>query len=171
MCPCARPRLRRQSLRLRDICPHRAYPLSFGQFDGANVECAYHGWQFDAHTGQCREIPVAHCRFANSNASASTPEVFPAKNATATSGCSWPIPKAARLDELPPPAPEFPTFSRAATQMAQLWADLPCGIDQAIIGLMDPAHGLSSIRPGGGAPATAFATKPRSSSRFPTASA
>src|SRR5271169_3356367 len=39
---------------LRDVCPHRAFPLSFGQFDGKTVECAYHGWQFDAHTGQCR---------------------------------------------------------------------------------------------------------------------
>ena len=42
---------------LRDVCPHRAFPLSFGRFDGASVECAYHGWQFDAHTGQCRHIP------------------------------------------------------------------------------------------------------------------
>ena len=42
---------------LRDVCPHRAFPLSFGQFDGTAVECAYHGWQFDAHTGQCRAIP------------------------------------------------------------------------------------------------------------------
>ena len=42
---------------LRDICPHRAFPLSFGEFDGASVECAYHGWKFDAHTGQCRVIP------------------------------------------------------------------------------------------------------------------
>src|SRR5271154_2603740 len=31
---------------LRDVCPHRAFPLSFGQFDGKTVECAYHGWQF-----------------------------------------------------------------------------------------------------------------------------
>ena len=42
---------------LRDVCPHRAYPLSVGHFDGQHVECAYHGWQFDAHTGQCRTIP------------------------------------------------------------------------------------------------------------------
>ena len=42
---------------LRDVCPHRAFPLSFGRFDGTSVECAYHGWQFDAHTGQCRHIP------------------------------------------------------------------------------------------------------------------
>src|ERR1700674_2469144 len=42
---------------LRDVCPHRAFPLSAGQCDGQTVECAYHGWRFDAHTGQCREIP------------------------------------------------------------------------------------------------------------------
>ena len=24
---------------LRDICPHRAMPLSFGAFDGAEIEC------------------------------------------------------------------------------------------------------------------------------------
>ena len=48
---------RAKHLALRDVCPHRAFPLSFGQFDGASVECAYHGWQFDAHTGQCRTIP------------------------------------------------------------------------------------------------------------------
>src|ERR1700740_273975 len=42
---------------LRDVCPHRAFPLSFGQFDGKAVECAYHGWQFEAHTGECLVIP------------------------------------------------------------------------------------------------------------------
>ena len=42
---------------LRDVCPHRAFPLSFGQFDGKAVECAYHGWQFEAHTGECLAIP------------------------------------------------------------------------------------------------------------------
>ena len=28
-----------------------------GHCDGQTVECTYHGWRFDAHTGQCREIP------------------------------------------------------------------------------------------------------------------
>src|SRR2546429_6875755 len=42
---------------LRDACPHRGMPLSCGSFDGQLVECSYHGWKFDAHTGQCREIP------------------------------------------------------------------------------------------------------------------
>ena len=42
---------------LRDVCPHRAFPLSAGKCDGQSVECTYHGWRFEAHTGQCREIP------------------------------------------------------------------------------------------------------------------
>src|SRR5438128_7294444 len=28
---------------LRDICPHRGMPLSFGHFDGTRLECCYHG--------------------------------------------------------------------------------------------------------------------------------
>src|SRR5258708_860380 len=42
---------------LRDSCPHRGIPLSDGQFDGAQVECCYHGWKFDCHSGQCTAIP------------------------------------------------------------------------------------------------------------------
>ena len=37
---------------LRDICPHRGIPLSYGRFDGAEIECCYHGWRF-APTGRC----------------------------------------------------------------------------------------------------------------------
>src|SRR5215468_6963892 len=42
---------------LRDACPHRGMPLSCGQFDGEQVECSYHGWRFEAQSGQCRLIP------------------------------------------------------------------------------------------------------------------
>lgn len=38
---------------MRDICPHRAMPLSFGQMRDDCVECAYHGWRFDLRTGAC----------------------------------------------------------------------------------------------------------------------
>src|ERR1700743_386769 len=46
---------------LRDICPHRAAPLSAGRFhreaSGAEtVECPYHGWRFAAD-GACAAIP------------------------------------------------------------------------------------------------------------------
>src|ERR1700722_19156855 len=42
---------------LRDACPHRGMPLSCGRFDGGQLECSYHGWKFDAHSGQCQLIP------------------------------------------------------------------------------------------------------------------
>ena len=46
---------------LRDVCPHRAAPLSAGGFhrDAAGVEtvqCPYHGWRFGAD-GACAAIP------------------------------------------------------------------------------------------------------------------
>src|SRR5690242_10570054 len=46
---------------LRDICPHRAAPLSAGRLvkDGADeaVECPYHGWTFRARDGACTRVP------------------------------------------------------------------------------------------------------------------
>ena len=46
---------------LRDICPHRAVPLSAGRIiatDGAQtVECPYHGWRFGTQDGVCKQIP------------------------------------------------------------------------------------------------------------------
>ena len=40
-----------------DRCPHRGTKLSIGRVDGGRLECAYHGWQFDA-AGQCKHIPA-----------------------------------------------------------------------------------------------------------------
>ena len=42
---------------MRDSCPHRGIPLSYGRIDGSVVECSYHGWRIDACSGQCVEIP------------------------------------------------------------------------------------------------------------------
>src|SRR5437868_1781630 len=46
-----------EAFALRDACPHRGMPLSFGHFDGQLVQCSYHGWCFEAASGQCHEIP------------------------------------------------------------------------------------------------------------------
>ena len=127
---------------LRDVCPHRAFPLSFGRFDGSSVECAYHGWQFDAHTGQCRHIPslTAESKLKVDRIYAGS---FPCEE---RNGYIWaymtnpegraPVP----ADAAPMPAPELPTFSQRY-KIAHLWANLPCSVDHGIIGLMDPAHG------------------------------
>lgn len=41
---------------LVDRCPHRNAPLSAGSVRGGALQCAYHGWRFDA-AGACVAIP------------------------------------------------------------------------------------------------------------------
>ncbi len=94
---------------LRDSCPHRGIPLSYGHFDGKNVQCSYHGWEFDACSGRCVEIP--------SLTSADKLKVeriaaghFPCEE---RDGYVWVYVNApgTRLPEPVPAAPELPKFS------------------------------------------------------------
>jgi phenylpropionate dioxygenase-like ring-hydroxylating dioxygenase large terminal subunit len=122
---------------MRDSCPHRGIPLSYGRFDGKNLECSYHGWRFDACSGQCVEIPSLTNQdklrvgriFAGH---------YPCEE---LDGYVWVYMSAtgSRLGETVP-APKLPTFS-AKYKITQLACDLPAHVDHGIIGLMDPAHG------------------------------
>lgn len=128
---------------MRDSCPHRGIPLSYGWFDGQQVTCKYHGWSFEPVSGQCREIPslttgdsLDPCRIYAT--------AFPCQE---RDGHVWVyVPQSGRgrlrIEDLAqlPPLPEVPKFSRRF-HSAYLTADLPCNIDHGIIGLMDPAHG------------------------------
>jgi phenylpropionate dioxygenase-like ring-hydroxylating dioxygenase large terminal subunit len=129
---------------LRDACPHRGMPLSCGKFDGAQVECSYHGWRFDAHTGQCRLIPSLTAdqklhidRIYAGNYACEEHDrfiwVFVPEPGPQGTGFT-------RFVEAPFPAPRVPTFSDRY-KTAHLSAELPCSVDHGIIGLMDPAHG------------------------------
>ena len=40
-----------------DTCPHRGAQLSLGTFDGQRLQCAYHGWEFEA-AGRCVYQPA-----------------------------------------------------------------------------------------------------------------
>jgi len=129
---------------LRDACPHRGMPLSCGQLDGEQVECSYHGWRFDVHTGQCAAIPslVADQKlrvdriYAGSYPCEERDDfiwVFIPDPGPVGAGFTKPAPA-------PVPGPEIPKFSDRY-KLAYLTADLPCSVDHGIIGLMDPAHG------------------------------
>jgi phenylpropionate dioxygenase-like ring-hydroxylating dioxygenase large terminal subunit len=131
---------------MRDSCPHRGIPLSYGRFDGKNLECSYHGWKFDGCSGQCVEIP--------SLASQDKLKVerifaghYPCEE---QDGYVWVYMNAggrkaadaspdSRLERRPD-APKLATFSNRY-KSTHLACDLPSHVDQGIIGLMDPAHG------------------------------
>lgn len=127
---------------LRDICPHRAAPLSAGRLtmeaDGQeSVECPYHGWRFST-AGACVAIPsLAHDqdfevgRFAvrRYRVAESQGMVF-----------VWMAgdPKGARAPDEPPPT--FPGMVGGPAKLTETMV-LDAHIDHAVVGLMDPSHG------------------------------
>ena len=40
-----------------NVCPHRGGPLGQGVVEGGKIICPWHGWQFDAETGQSVQRP------------------------------------------------------------------------------------------------------------------
>jgi phenylpropionate dioxygenase-like ring-hydroxylating dioxygenase large terminal subunit len=129
---------------LQDACPHRGMPLSRGHFDGTQVECSYHGWRFDAHSGQCQAIPSLTADqkikvdriYAGSYACEEHDDfIWVFMPEVGGSGAGF-----TRRADPGTTAPRVPTFSDQY-KLAYLTADLPCSVDHGIIGLMDPAHG------------------------------
>ena len=122
---------------MRDICPHRAAPLSKGCIKDGTVECPYHGWRFGIEDGACKEIPAL-----TSKQTLETEKIkirtFPVRE---DGQLIW-IYISSNPKDISPPAinpPQFPfaTRKRAIDDSVVL----NCHVDHAVIGLMDPAHG------------------------------
>ena len=123
---------------MRDSCPHRGIPLSYGRFDGKNLECSYHGWKFDGCSGQCVEIPSL-----TSQDKLKVERIFAGHYPCEEhDGYVWVYvhEPASRLTATVLSAPKLATFSENY-KSTHLACDLPSHVDQGIIGLMDPAHG------------------------------
>ncbi len=123
---------------MRDSCPHRGIPLSHGRFDGKTVECSYHGWRFEACSGQCVEIPSL-----TGQDKLKVERIFAGHYpCEERDGYFWVYMNAAgaRLPDTAPEAPKLSTFSEKY-RITHLACELPSHVDQGIIGLMDPAHG------------------------------
>jgi phenylpropionate dioxygenase-like ring-hydroxylating dioxygenase large terminal subunit len=132
---------------MRDSCPHRGIPLSYGRIDGSAVECSYHGWRFDACSGRCIEIPSL-----TSQDKLKVERIFAGHYpCEERDGYVWVYMtsggrKAAdnspgtRLPDTIPEAPTLAVFSEKY-KITHLSCELPSHIDHGIIGLMDPAHG------------------------------
>jgi phenylpropionate dioxygenase-like ring-hydroxylating dioxygenase large terminal subunit len=123
---------------MRDSCPHRGIPLSYGRFDGRAVECSYHGWKFEACSAHCVEIPSL-----TSQDKLKVERIFAGHYpCEERDGYVWVFVNApgARLPETLPAVPELPVFSKSY-KIIHLDCELPSHVDQGMIGLMDPAHG------------------------------
>ncbi len=122
---------------MRDICPHRGVPLSAGRIvckDGAEetVECPYHGWRFRTD-GVCGAIPslTGHEPLEPEKIRVRS---YPVRE---QDGLIW-VYVAAKAGT--PPSTEPP---RVQSNAPMRWTEtqrFSCGIDHAVIGLMDPAH-------------------------------
>ncbi|MDR3508227.1 MAG: aromatic ring-hydroxylating dioxygenase subunit alpha [Caulobacteraceae bacterium] len=127
---------------LRDICPHRAAPLSAGKLvrePGGEeaVECPYHGWRFRTD-GVCSAIPsmvegqgvdVGRIRVRRYPAQESQGMVF-----------VWMASDARAEAEPDQPPPVFPGVVGGAPKLVDRM-EFDSHIDHAVVGLMDPAHG------------------------------
>jgi phenylpropionate dioxygenase-like ring-hydroxylating dioxygenase large terminal subunit len=128
-----------EAFALRDICPHRLVPLSAGRQVETNgettVQCPYHGWRFGLD-GQCKLMPslVNESDFDTARVRVRRYPIHEASGAVfvyvshAQRGDPDPV--------LPPPdfgaLPAKPKFVLTETFNAH--------IDDAVVGLMDPAH-------------------------------
>jgi phenylpropionate dioxygenase-like ring-hydroxylating dioxygenase large terminal subunit len=123
-----------EAFALRDICPHRGVPLSAGRIlANDNVECPYHGWRFKKD-GRCSKIPslAGHEDLEEENIRVRS---YPVRE---QDGLIW-VYMAAKPGA---GAPSEPPHVRVSHPMR--WTETQrfgCGIDHAVIGLMDPAHG------------------------------
>jgi phenylpropionate dioxygenase-like ring-hydroxylating dioxygenase large terminal subunit len=120
---------------LRDICPHRAAPLSAGKVLTENtVECPYHGWRF-RKDGVCSLIPSTVGGQDNIDPSRIRVRSYPVRE---QDGLIW-VYFAADEREAPEGEPPRVPVPNAKPRWIESQI-FPCGIDHAVIGLMDPAH-------------------------------
>ena len=125
---------------LRDICPHRAAPLSAGRIREGTVECPYHGWRFKPD-GVCAHIPSV-LQEGDIDVARIKVRSYPAKE---QDGLIWVYFAAdAKSDAAPsldpPRIPIGAGDGRAVPRFVESQM-FPCEVDHAVVGLMDPAHG------------------------------
>jgi len=127
---------------LKDICPHRAAPLSAGRFarepDGrASVECPYHGWRFGAD-GRCAAIPslVSGQAFEASRIGVRRYPLAESQGLVFI----WMGAEGGEASGPPPAPPTFPGLVGGAPKLVERRV-FAAHIDHAVVGLMDPAHG------------------------------
>ncbi len=127
---------------LRDICPHRAAPLSAGTLvkddQGQEaVQCVYHGWLFRTADGVCSSIPSL-VEGQGLNSERIRVRAYPIRESQGLVFVYMSSdPRSAEI------AAEPPTFAGVVGGGPKLVErmDFDSHVDQAVVGLMDPTHG------------------------------
>jgi len=129
---------------LRDICPHRLVPLSAGrqvETDGeATLECPYHGWRFGTD-GVCKHMPslTDDSPYDPAKVKIRRYRVHEANGAVYLFVSDNP-----RFDGTPDvPVPEFGALPGKPKFVIQTVFN--AHMDDAVVGLMDPAHVPCSV--------------------------
>lgn len=126
---------------MRDICPHRAAPLSAGRLveregEGETIECPYHGWRFRPD-GVCAAIPSL-VEDQDYDPERIKVRSYPVRESQGMVFV-WMSADPRRPTEPDHEPPLFPGADGDAKLVE--WMDFDSHIDHAVVGLMDPAHG------------------------------
>jgi phenylpropionate dioxygenase-like ring-hydroxylating dioxygenase large terminal subunit len=122
---------------LKNQCPHRGIPLTYGEFDGKEIECCYHGWKFKTN-GTCTKIPALPPD-SKLDVSKVRAAYYLVRELNGIVFIYMPrdMRKPEQLDEsLFPqiPLPKGESFDYVTAGF------MGCSLDHSVIGLIDPAH-------------------------------
>ncbi|CAK9261221.1 unnamed protein product [Sphagnum jensenii] len=116
-----------------DRCPHRSAKLSEGQITNGNLECLYHGWQFNG-TGTCVKIPQLAPGAKIPKAACTRPY-----EVRESQGVIW-VWLSQNKPGDPKKLPWFEHYAREGFQHISSIQELPYDHSVVLENLMDPAH-------------------------------
>jgi phenylpropionate dioxygenase-like ring-hydroxylating dioxygenase large terminal subunit len=123
---------------LRDLCPHRGAVLSIGKRLGDNVQCPFHGFEYDA-VGRCRRVPANGLK-------AQPPKVmqaraYPVREAHGFIYLWWgPQPAGEPEEAALPPVPFFDSIDEATFSKITFRDPWPTHYSRAIENQLDVVH-------------------------------
>jgi phenylpropionate dioxygenase-like ring-hydroxylating dioxygenase large terminal subunit len=130
-----------EAFALRDICPHRAAPLSAGRLVGEGaaeaVQCPYHGWTFRTRDGACSRVPSL-VEGQDLDIERIRVRSYPVQE---SQGLVWIfLAEDARAPGPDAPPPRFEGVVGGRPKLVERLV-FDAHLDHAVVGLMDPAHG------------------------------